>query len=128
MNAKHLIAVLSLTAATGAAFAAGPADQAFSGKTRAEVTADLQQAGAKGQLLTSSAAYPFPVAAASTVSRAEVVAAVGAADQKGQLLTSDAAYPFVDKSAASVSRADVKAELTQAMEKGAVPALNQGAA
>ena len=124
MNAKYLIAVLSLSAATGAAFADTTAPAA---RSRAEVIAEVQQAHASGQLLTSDAAYPFAAPAASSKTRAEVVSAVADANKNGQLLTTSAAYPAVAQKTESVSRAEVKAELKQALASGNVAALNSGA-
>lgn len=54
MNAKQLIAAVAVFASTGSAFAAAgytpPAEGFVSSKSRAEVTAELQQARANGEL------------------------------------------------------------------------------
>lgn len=126
MKTQQLIAVLALTAATGAAFAQTAAP-AMSSPSRAAVITQVQQAHARGHLLTSNANYPFASAVAKTPSRAEIAASLSKADQAGQLLTSAAAYPFEKTTTVNVSRAQVKAELVQAMAHDTVAVLNQGA-
>lgn len=60
MKTKQLIAVLALTAATGAAFAqtVSTTGESLSPKTRAQVVTELQQAKAQGQLQSNEASYP----------------------------------------------------------------------
>ena len=76
MNAKQLIAAVTVFAAAGAAFAGENAEYVDfnnikSTKTRAEVRAELEQAYAAGQLVRSEY-VDFTNVAASTRSREEV--------------------------------------------------------
>ena len=75
MNAKQLIAAVSIFAATGSVFAAEWADFSdfVSTKTRAEVIAELKQAQADGTLAASqSETTVLPQLAGTPRSRAEV--------------------------------------------------------
>lgn len=79
MNAKQLIAAVSILAAAGTAFAGAPEQyvdnsQVQTTKTRAEVRAELEQAARQGQLFAASEASQVvePVAVASAKTRAEV--------------------------------------------------------
>jgi hypothetical protein len=128
MKTKQLIAVLALTAATGAVFAQSTTgSESLAPKTRAEVIAQLQQASAQGQLLTSYTDYPFTVASNTTsVSRADVKADVAKAQRSGQLLVSSSDYPFKPTVTENKTRAEVKAELRQARNTGDVEALRLG--
>ncbi|WP_192804895.1 DUF4148 domain-containing protein [Noviherbaspirillum aerium] len=71
MNAKQLIAAVTVFAATGSAFASEWVDFSDfkSTKTRAEVIADMKQADALGQMAGNSEFVEFknaPVASAAT--------------------------------------------------------------
>jgi hypothetical protein len=130
MNVKQLIALVSLTAATGAVFAAQPSiGESLAPKTRAEVVASLQQANADNQLLTGEASqYPTLGAAAPAMTRTAVTTGVQQANAAHQLLTGEASqYPFAPQKTAAVSRAAVKSELQQAMADGDVQSLTAGA-
>jgi hypothetical protein len=83
MNVTSLIASASLLIIAGAAMA-------DSGKTRAEVVAELNQARAAGQLDQSEAALDRVDAGARSVSRAQVRAEVLAARAAGTLDRSEA--------------------------------------
>src|SRR5471032_2485368 len=107
MNLKHIVASVSLLAIAGAALA-------DSGKTRAQVAAEVVQARAAGLLDTNDATYPVIPAVASTLTRAQVQAQVVQARAAGQLDTSDATYPIIASAAATASRADVRAKVLQA--------------
>lgn len=74
MNTKQITAAIVLFAAAGAAMAESPfppETKFVSTKTRAEVTAELQQAQAQG-VLTNGNNYPIVIQARSHLSRAEV--------------------------------------------------------
>jgi len=111
MNLKHIVASVSLLAVAGFAMA-------DSGKTRAEVQAEVVQARAAGLLDTNDATFPVIPAVASTLTRAQVQAQVVQARAAGQLDTSDAAYPVIASSGAAASRADVRAQVLQARAAG----------
>ena len=86
MNLKHIAASVSLLAVAGVALA-------DSGKTRAEVQAEVIQARAAGQLDTNDATFPVIPAVASTLTRAQVQAQVLQARAAGQLDFNEASYP-----------------------------------
>lgn len=100
MNAKHIIASVSLLIAAGAAFAE-PAELNFptqaakvqTGLTRAQVQADVLQARAEGTLEFSEVNYPPLVAASTTLTRAQVKADVIAARANGELDLNETNYP-----------------------------------
>jgi deoxyribose-phosphate aldolase len=89
MNAKHLIAALTVFAAAGAALADDTTypyvdhSKFVSTKTRAEVIAELNAANANGQLAQNPDFVEFP-AVASTKTRAEVRAELEKAYADGQ--------------------------------------------
>jgi hypothetical protein len=97
MNAKHIIASVSLLVAAGAAFAA-PADLNFpdlranasSTVSRAEVRAEAIRARNAGELNFTEANYPPVYATTSNVSREQVRAEVVAARANGQLDSNEA--------------------------------------
>lgn len=75
MNAKHLVAVLTVLATTGTAFAQGiAADNAnvVSPRTRTEVKAEIAQARADGTLEINDGTYPALPKQFSSKTRAEV--------------------------------------------------------
>lgn len=75
MNTKQITAAIVLFAAAGAAMAESPfppETKFVSTKTRAEVTAELQQAQAQG-VLTNGNDYPIVIQARSHLTRSEVV-------------------------------------------------------
>lgn len=111
MNLKHIVASVSLLAIAGVAMA-------DSGKTRAQVQAEVIQARAAGQLDTNDATYPVIPKVASTLTRAQVQAQVAQARAAGQLDTNDATYPIIASTAAPVSRAEIRAEVLQARAAG----------
>jgi phage terminase large subunit-like protein len=93
MNIQKMIVTTALVVTAAAAAAAGSAlaDTLYpvaapfvSTKTRAEVVAELTQAGdqARVNYSNSASAYPVLQAAASTKTRAEVRAELAAADQE----------------------------------------------
>ncbi len=111
MNAKQLLVVATLIAAgTSAAFAAE------TGKTRAEVQAELAQARADNAYVVGGSEYvsfantPFT----STKTRAEVAAELKQARDQGLLATHEGDYPAEISVQTARSRADVKAEAVQA--------------
>jgi len=111
MKLKHIVASVSLLAVAGFAMA-------DSGKSRAEVQAEVVQARAAGLLDTNDATFPVIPAVASTLTRAQVQAQVVQARAAGQLDTSDASYPLIASSGAAASRADVRAQVLQARAAG----------
>jgi len=111
MNIKHIVASVSLLAVAGFALA-------DTGKTRAEVQAEVVQARAAGLLDTNDATFPVIPAVASTLTRAQVQAQVAQARAAGQLDVSDATYPVVASTAGTVNRADVRAQVLQARAAG----------
>src|SRR5476651_2341847 len=86
MKLKHIVASVSLLAVAGFAMA-------DSGKSRAEVQAELVQARAAGLLDTNDATFPVIPAVASTLTRADVQAQVLQARAAGQLDLNEANYP-----------------------------------
>jgi len=75
MNTKQITAAIVLFAAAGAAMAESPfppETKFVSTKTRAEVTAELQQAQAQG-LITNGNNYPIVIQARSPLTREQVV-------------------------------------------------------
>jgi hypothetical protein len=100
MNAKHIIASVSLLIAAAAAMAE-PAELNFpnavagqqSGLTREQVKADVLQARADGELDFSEVNYPPLAAAKSGLTRAQVKADVIAARANGELDLNDTNYP-----------------------------------
>src|SRR5471030_3287398 len=86
MKLKHIVASVSLLAVAGFAMA-------DSGKSRAEVQAEVVQARAAGLLDTNDATFPVIPAVASTLTRAQVQAQVVQARAAGQLDTNEANYP-----------------------------------
>ena len=96
MNAKHIIASVSLLVAAGAAFAA-PAELNFpdlradtSTVSRAEVQAEAIRARNAGELDFTEVNYPPLVAATSHLTREQVRAEVYAARANGQLNINEA--------------------------------------
>jgi hypothetical protein len=96
MNAKHIIASVSLLVAAGAAFAA-PAELNFpdlrantSTVSRAEVQAEAIRARNAGDLDFTEVNYPPLVATTSHLSREQVRAEVIAARAEGQLDNNEA--------------------------------------
>ncbi|SFI20861.1 protein of unknown function [Collimonas sp. OK307] len=83
MNAKQLIAGLTILAAAGSAMAVTPypPETPFvSTKSRADVQAELLQAQKDGSLNVASNQYPVIAAANKPVSRAEVVSQINKAE------------------------------------------------
>ncbi|MDB5776116.1 MAG: hypothetical protein JWP38_2249 [Herbaspirillum sp.] len=90
MNIKHLVAAVALLATTGAvmadSFDESPAPVAASGKTRAEVKAELAQARTDGTMpFTYNDTYPVTPATPTTVSRQQVRTELAKAVQSGEL-------------------------------------------
>jgi hypothetical protein len=110
MKAKQILTAIALIAAGTSAFAAD------TGKTRAEVQAELAQARANGSYVVGGSDYVFftNVPTPSTKTRAEVQAELKQARTDGSLAVIDAAYPATPVVASSRSRADVRAEAIQA--------------
>ncbi|GGC94507.1 DUF4148 domain-containing protein [Undibacterium terreum] len=110
MNAKQLFVAATLIAAGTSAFAAD------TGKTRAEVQAELAQARATpGYIVGGSEYIAFTnTRSASTKTRAEVQAELAQARSEGVLNVRDAEYPVPAAVQTARSRADVKAEAVQA--------------
>lgn len=100
MNAKHIIASVSLIFAAGAAFAA-PAELNFpslnaapsAGVTRAAVQAEVIRARNAGELELSEVNYPPLAATTSTLTREQVKADVLAARANGELDINEVNYP-----------------------------------
>jgi hypothetical protein len=87
MNIQKIIVSAALIAAAGSALADSryPVDTPVaSTKTRAEVVAELKQAGDQGRLNYANSAYPV-LQAASTKTRAEVRAEFAAAEANHEL-------------------------------------------
>ncbi|HTD05018.1 DUF4148 domain-containing protein [Undibacterium sp.] len=113
MNAKQLLVAVTLIAAgTSAAFAAE------TGKTRAEVQAELAQARADSAYIVGGSEYVAfaNVPGASTKTRAEVQAELKQARDQGLLATRDAEYPAQPATQTARSRAEVRAEAIQAAQ------------
>ncbi|QRX84360.1 DUF4148 domain-containing protein [Glaciimonas sp. PAMC28666] len=109
--------VATTAAIAGSAFADAryPVDAPFvSTKTRAEVVAELTQAGDEGRLNYSHTLYPNTPAVASTKTRAEVIAELTQAGDQGRLNYSHASYPVTSEVASTKTRAQVRAELAAA--------------
>ncbi|WP_082551628.1 DUF4148 domain-containing protein [Massilia sp. Root351] len=100
MNAKHLIASVSLIFAAGAALAE-PAELNFpslaaapgTGLTRAAVQAEVIRARNAGELELSEVNYPPLAPATSTLTREQVKAEVIAARANGELDINEVNYP-----------------------------------
>ncbi|MES2069663.1 MAG: DUF4148 domain-containing protein [Pseudomonadota bacterium] len=111
MNAKQLfVAVTLIAAGTGAAFAAE------TGKTRAEVQAELAQARANNAYVVGGSEYVAftNIPSASSKTRAEVQAELKQARDQGLLASHEADYPVQATVQTARSRSDVKAEAVQA--------------
>ncbi|SFV13566.1 DUF4148 domain-containing protein [Pseudoduganella namucuonensis] len=116
MNAKHLIATVSLVLAAGAALAQ-PADlnypqysgQQKSGVTREQVKAEVLRARAAGELDFSEANYLPPQLAKSTLTREQVKAEVIAARASGALDVNETNYPTYTDTRAQRAPATVTA-------------------
>jgi cytochrome c556 len=109
MNVKSIIASVSMLVATGAAFAAEPAQQL----TREQVIAETVAARAAGQLDQNEATFDQQfrsAAAASTLTRADVKAQTIAAREAGELDRNEA-YDDVSYMAPRARNASVKAQL-----------------
>ena len=110
--------VATTAAIAGSAFADAryPVDAPFvSTKTRAEVVAELTQAGDQGRLNYSHTLYPNTPVVASTKTRAEVIAELTQAGDQGRLNYSHASYPETSAVASTKTRAQVRADLIAAM-------------
>jgi hypothetical protein len=99
MNAKHVIASVSLIFAAGAAFAE-PSDLNFpglgaqnTGVSREAVKAEVIRARNAGELELTEVTYPPLVNAPSTLTREEVKAQVIAARANGELDLNETNYP-----------------------------------
>lgn len=112
MNTKQLFVALSLIAAGTGAFAAE------TGKTRAEVQAELVQARADSSYIVGGSEYVAftNTPGTSTKTRAEVQAELTQAREQGLLTTRDSDYPAQPSIQSARSRADVKAEAIQAAQ------------
>lgn len=109
MKTKQILTAIALVAAgTSAAFAAD------TGKTRAEVQAELAQARATAGYQVGGAEYQFFTNTPSTRTRAEVQAELSQARTDGSLAAREADYPVVATAAATRTRAEVRAEAIQA--------------
>ncbi|MEW6706866.1 MAG: DUF4148 domain-containing protein [Pseudomonadota bacterium] len=91
MNAKQLIAFVSIAMAAGSALAdditPDGSAQALSTKSRAEVKAEVQRAAAAGELLAAGEEdFGVPTVRSTTLARAEVKAEVLAARARGELI------------------------------------------
>ncbi|MFZ6648765.1 DUF4148 domain-containing protein [Undibacterium sp. TJN25] len=122
MNAKKLVILLALAAASSVAFSQEiSVSPNAAGKTREQVVNELREARQQGTLFSSDYDWPtFPVLK-STLTRAEVVAEVKEARQDGSLLAdSDYDYPHISPVAAGTgkTRAQVKQELAMARADG----------
>jgi len=115
------IALLLSSAVIGSsALAAGAVE---TGKTRAEVVAELAQARAAGELAQGELGYPFEQASGPVKSRAQVVAELEAAEAAGLLPANSIDYPPVAVAAqeSHKTRAQVVNELVAARANGELP-------
>jgi hypothetical protein len=122
MNAKHLIAVVSVLAA-GSTFAqefVAPDAGFVSTKTRAEVIAELQQARADGSLEISEYGYPVIPQTGTPKTRAEVVAEVEQARADGTLNISEYGYPFIQASRTTQASVQAETNIAQTSAHGAL--------
>ncbi|PUA17809.1 DUF4148 domain-containing protein [Glaciimonas sp. PCH181] len=86
MISAALVAVTTATAGAAMAEARYPVDAPFvSTKTRAEVVAQLTQAGDQGRLNYANSAYPVLQTPVSTKTRAEVKQELAIAEASGEL-------------------------------------------
>ncbi|MET0518145.1 MAG: DUF4148 domain-containing protein [Burkholderiaceae bacterium] len=121
-----------LTVFAAALLTAGIA-MADSGLTRAQVTQQLEQARASGELATlnsedSANFLRSPAATTSTTTRAQVVAELKKAQADGELaaLNSDDSAVFLRQpSTSTVTRAQVRAELKMAQADGELAGLSR---
>lgn len=123
MNAKKLMIAAAVFAAAGSAFAATDITGTFedftnvpSSKTRAEVTADLNQ----GRIQAPVAATEYVEPArnfASTKTRAEVVAELKDAAAQGQLASTEWVEPTTMVAGTHRSRDEVRAEVVRSANK-----------
>ena len=124
MNAKHLIAAVTVLATTGGSAIAQeyvvPDANFVSPKTRAEVVAELDQARADGSLNVHDNAYPVIPLTGTPRTRAEVVAEFDQARADGSLNVHDNAYPVIPLTDTPRTRAEVVAELDQARTDGSL--------
>ena len=112
MKLKTILASVSLLALAGAAMA-------DTGKTRAEVEAEVIQARAAGTLDVNDTNYPPSAPATSHLTRAEVQAQVLQARADGTLdQQTDPDYPRLVLAPSKLTRAQVQAELVQARNEG----------
>lgn len=116
MNIKHVIVSTLMLAAAGGAFA-------DTGKTRAEVVAELMQARADGLLDQNETNYPREYPFVSTLTREQVKAEVLQARADGTLEFNEADYPRTPAQPAShLTRAQVKADVAAARADGTLDA------
>jgi anti-sigma28 factor (negative regulator of flagellin synthesis) len=114
MNAKHLIAAVTVLAATGSVLAqefVEPGVNFVSTRTRAEVVAELKQAQADGTYLVLDTEYPIIKQAGTPRTRAEVLAELKQAQDDGSYYVNDVSYPVIPTATASRSRDEVRTEL-----------------
>ncbi len=118
MNAKQFFVAATLIAVgTSAAFAAD------TGKTRAEVQAELAQARANNSSYVVGGAEFVAFTntpSTSTKTRAEVAAELKQARDEGLLATREGTYPMEISAQTARSRADVKAEAIQSAKNKSV--------
>lgn len=117
MNAKKMMIVAAVFAASGSAFAATDVTGTFedftnvlSTKTRAEVIAELNQAPTRAP----DAEYPQPAREfASSKTRAEVVAELNEAAAQGKLATTEWVEPTTMMASSHRTREEVRAEVAR---------------
>jgi hypothetical protein len=128
MNTRSIIAAAALTIVAGAGFAAGAGDQPAgqTGKTRAEVVAELQRARAAGEILNpdyAAAQTPTVQTGPGALTRAEVRADLERARRAGEVLDPDYDYAMQHPAPAQPSgltRAEVVGEYKRAVAAGEV--------
>ncbi len=110
MRLKHILAAVSLLAATGAALA--------DGLTRADVAAQVRQTRAAGLLDMTEARFPAMPEQPSTLTREQVRAAAVQARANGELDITEGDYPHIAPQPSTLTRAQVRAEVLAARASG----------
>ncbi|KAF3996838.1 DUF4148 domain-containing protein [Glaciimonas immobilis] len=121
MNIQKLLISAAFVATTAAVAGSAFAEATYpvetptvSTKTRAEVIAQLTQAGDEGRLNYARNLYPVTPVVASTKTRAEVIAELTQAQDEGRMNYARNLYPATPVSASTKTRAQVRAEVALA--------------
>lgn len=121
MNISKILVTATLIAAAGSALAEGryPAEAPFvSTKTRAEVIAELTQAGDQARVNYANSLHPAAQATPSTKTRAEVAAELTQSGDQARVNYANSLNPAPQAVASAKTRDQVRAELEVAYASG----------